>query len=205
LIVVIVILSLAVAVAYPKLSGGFLASERLRSSVSALAAVASYARDQAVATRRTQVLSLDLASGAYSVASASPPAPDTESPAAPELPPSPSGPASPAALQWPPNPSGQESPAAPVSGEDAAPAASSGVVGALAEGVAFGSVRLAGKTVPPGTLANLRFTPEGWADPAVIQIRGPGGEIHSVVITAPAGRIETYPSAVSEDESAVAD
>ena len=180
LIVVVAILSLVVAVAYPKLSGGLLASERLRNSVTALAAVASYARDQAVATRRMQVLSLDLKSGAYSVASAP----------APVLPGSPQS-------------ATGEAESEP-GGDAATPGTDSVLRGSLPEGVAFENVHLTGKAAQPEKIANLRFTPEGWADPAVIRVRGSGGEIQSIVITAPAGRIETYPSAVSEDGSAVA-
>jgi Tfp pilus assembly protein FimT len=76
----------------------------------------------------------------------------------------------------------------------------SGVHGALAEGVTFHSVRLAGKLVEPGKPVLLRFTPEGWADPAIIQLAGSDGVVNSIVVTAPAGRVETYPSAVSGDE-----
>ena len=75
-----------------------------------------------------------------------------------------------------------------------------GVHGALAEGVTFRSISLTGRPDQPGKLVRLRFTPEGWADPAVIQLAGADGAVNSIVITAPAGRVETFPSAVSGDE-----
>jgi prepilin-type N-terminal cleavage/methylation domain-containing protein len=75
-----------------------------------------------------------------------------------------------------------------------------GLHGALAEGVTFRSVRLTGRPEQPGKIVQLRFTPEGWADPAIIQLAGSDGDVNSIVITAPAGRVETYPSAVSGDE-----
>jgi len=73
----------------------------------------------------------------------------------------------------------------------------SGLHGALEEGVTFRSVRLTGRPEQTGKVVRLRFTAEGWADPAVIQLVGSDGVVNSVVITAPAGRVETYPSAVS--------
>jgi type II secretion system protein H len=75
-----------------------------------------------------------------------------------------------------------------------------GVHVALAEGVTFRSISLTGSPDQPGKLVRLRFTPDGWADPAVIQLAGADGAVHSIVITAPAGRVETFPSAVSGDE-----
>jgi type II secretory pathway pseudopilin PulG len=78
--------------------------------------------------------------------------------------------------------------------------ADSGVHGALAEGVTFHSVHLTGSVEQPGKLVRLRFTPEGWTDPAVIQLAGADGAVNSIVISAPAGRVETYPSAVSDGE-----
>jgi hypothetical protein len=57
-----------------------------------------------------------------------------------------------------------------------------------------------GRTDAPGNIVRLRFTPEGWADPAVIQLAGAGDAVNSIVISAPAGRVETYPCAVSGDE-----
>jgi Tfp pilus assembly protein FimT len=84
--------------------------------------------------------------------------------------------------------------------DDAVVSGGAGVYGALAEGVTFLSVRLTGRPDQPGKIVRLRFTPEGWADPAIIQLAGANGAINSIVISAPAGRVETFPSAVSGDE-----
>jgi type II secretion system protein H len=155
IMVVIVILAFAASVVYPRLSGGLAERERLRASVNQLAAVASYGRDQAAATQRLLVLTLDMDHGVYSLSDASP---------------------------------------------DEAAGRGAGVHVALAEGVTFRSIRLTGRPDQPGRLVRLRFTPEGWADPAVIELAGAGGAVNSIVISAPAGRVETFPSAVSGDE-----
>jgi type II secretion system protein H len=154
LMVVIVILAFAASVIYPRLSGGLAERERLRASVNQLAAIASYGRDEAAATQRPLVLTLDMDRGAYSLGEAS-----------------------------------QEA-----AGDGA------GVHAVLAEGVTFRSIRLTGRPDQPGKLVRLRFTPEGWADPAVIQLAGANGAVNSIVITAPAGQVKTYSSAVSGDE-----
>ena len=72
--------------------------------------------------------------------------------------------------------------------------------GSVAGGVSFRGVRLMAREPEPGKVVHLRFTPEGWADPAVIQLLGSDGEVYSIVISAPAGRVETFPSAVSGAE-----
>jgi prepilin-type N-terminal cleavage/methylation domain-containing protein len=156
LMVVILILAFAASVVYPRLSGGLIERERLRTSVNQLAAVAAHGRDQSAATQQPLVLTLDMDRGEYRLAEASQ--------------------------------------------DDAAVGAGSGVHGALAEGVTFRSVRLVGRLEQPGKIVRLRFTPEGWADPAIIQLAGSDGVVNSIVVTAPAGRVETYPSAVSGDE-----
>jgi prepilin-type N-terminal cleavage/methylation domain-containing protein len=89
---------------------------------------------------------------------------------------------------------------AETSQDDTADGGDSGLHGALAEGVTFRSVRLAGRPEQAGRIVRLRFTSEGWADPAIIQLAGSDGVVNSIVITAPAGRIETYASAVSGNE-----
>jgi Tfp pilus assembly protein FimT len=154
--VVMLIVAIAASVVYPRLSGGLIERERLRTSLNQLAAVASHGRDQAAATQQPLVLTLDMDHGAYRLAD--------------------------------------------VSQDDADLSAGAGVHGALAEGVTFHSIRLIGRLVEPGKIVRLRFTPEGWADPAVIQLAGANGVVNSIVITAPAGRVETYPSAVSGEE-----
>ena len=154
--VVILIIAFAASVAYPRLSGGLVERENLRTSVNQLAAVAAHGRDEAAATQQPLVLTLDMERGAYRLANAS---------------------------------------------QDAAVAGGgAGVYGALAEGVTFHSVRLTGRPDQPEKIVRLRFTPEGWADPAIIQLAGANGVVNSIVITAPAGRVETFPSAVSGDE-----
>ena len=60
MIVVIVILALAAAIAIPRLSGGLLEREGLKSDVNRLAAVITHAREQAAATRRGHWLVLDV-------------------------------------------------------------------------------------------------------------------------------------------------
>ncbi len=154
--VVILIIAFAASVVYPRLSGGLVEREHLRTSVNQLAAVVAHGRDQAAATQQPLVLTLDTERGAYRLADAAQ--------------------------------------------DDTVVSGGAGVYGALAEGVAFHSVRLTGKLEQPGKIVRLRFTPEGWADPAIIQLIGANGVVNSIVITAPAGRVETFPSAVSDDE-----
>jgi len=154
--VVILIIAFAAAVVYPRLSGGLLERERLRTSVNQLAAVAAHGRDQAAATQQPLVLTLDMDRNVYRLADASQ--------------------------------------------DETSISGCAGVHGELAEGVTFRSVRLTGRPDQPGRIVRLRFTPEGWVDPAVIQLVGANGVVNSVVITAPAGRVETYSSAVSGDE-----
>lgn len=60
MIVVIVILALTAAIAIPRLSGGLLEREGLKSDVNRLAAVITHAREQAAATRRGHWLVLDV-------------------------------------------------------------------------------------------------------------------------------------------------
>jgi type II secretory pathway pseudopilin PulG len=79
-------------------------------------------------------------------------------------------------------------------------ASGAGLHGVLADGVNFHGIFLDGRQQPPGKIVQLRFTPEGWADPAAIQLAGPSGDIATLVISAPAGRIETYPAAVTGEE-----
>jgi type II secretion system protein H len=156
LMVVILIIAFAASVVYPRLSGGLLERERLRTSVNQLAAVAVQGRDQAAATQRPLVLTLDMDRSAYRLADASQ--------------------------------------------DETAVSGGAGLHGELAEGVTFRSVRLTGRLDQPGKIVRLRFTPEGWADPAIIQLVGANGVVNSIVITAPAGRVETFASAVSGDE-----
>jgi len=72
LALVILILGLAAMVVFPRLGGGALLRQQLRSSVARLVAVASHARDRAVCTRRMHVLHLDAEEGTYWVTETGP-------------------------------------------------------------------------------------------------------------------------------------
>lgn len=76
--------------------------------------------------------------------------------------------------------------------------------GHLPDGTTLRSVRLPGRAPAGGPVVTLRFTPEGWADPAVIQVGTDGGRVHTLVITAPYGRVETYAGAAQLNEQGVA-
>jgi Tfp pilus assembly protein FimT len=65
MIVVIVILSLAVAIVAPRLSGGLLEREGVKADANRLAAVIGHAREQAAATRRGHWLVLDLKNNSW--------------------------------------------------------------------------------------------------------------------------------------------
>ena len=71
--------------------------------------------------------------------------------------------------------------------------------GRLADGVQFRDVQISGKSTPLRKVATLRFSPEGWADPAVVHIDGPGGETGTIIIAELSGRVETYDSHVEVD------
>lgn len=65
MIVVIVILSLAAAIAIPRLNGGLVDREGLKADGNRLAAVIAHARDQAAATRRGHWIVVDLKNNAW--------------------------------------------------------------------------------------------------------------------------------------------
>lgn len=72
LVVVIVILGLAAALIFPRLSAGAVERTRLRRSAARLAGMVMYARDRAACTRLTHVLHLDIRKGEYWVTAEKP-------------------------------------------------------------------------------------------------------------------------------------
>ena len=72
LAVVLLIIAVSVAIAFPSFSHGTLERVRMRSSVSRLADVAQYAYYRAVSTRLTHLLYLDTQQGSYWVVSKTP-------------------------------------------------------------------------------------------------------------------------------------
>ena len=85
-----------------------------------------------------------------------------------------------------------------------APQADAVVRGELPEGIRFGSVRLPGRALAASDAVYLRFQPDGWADPAVVELAGADGAVHSVVIAPPCGRVETYASRVELSDEGLA-
>ena len=70
--------------------------------------------------------------------------------------------------------------------------------GRLPEGAAFTSVEMEGGAAEgfPREPVVIRFSPQGWADPAVIQATGPDGEVTSVVIEMLTGHVACRDEAV---------
>jgi len=74
--------------------------------------------------------------------------------------------------------------------------------GRLPDGVAFGEVRVAGREPSEARRVELRFAPDGWVDPALITLEA-AGVVHSIVVSAPAGRVATFASRVTLDAEGV--
>lgn len=64
--------------------------------------------------------------------------------------------------------------------------------GRLPGGVAFGRVRVLDARPRERGLALVRFSPEGWADRAVVHLSGPHGEEAAVVVRPLSGTAQTY-------------
>jgi len=73
----------------------------------------------------------------------------------------------------------------------AVPADGSALRGRLPAGVRFQDIEMAGKGPFPEEIVRLRFSPEGWADPAVVHVVGQDGDVASLTITGLCGRVET--------------
>ncbi len=68
--------------------------------------------------------------------------------------------------------------------------------GRLPEAVQFQDVEVPRRPFSSDNVVRLRFSPDGWADPAAIHLVGRDGETASVVIASLCGRVETYDSRV---------
>ena len=81
-------------------------------------------------------------------------------------------------------------------GHTAAPAGSPTLRGRLPTGVRFQDIEMADHSPLPEEIIRLRFSPEGWADPAVVHVMGQDGDVAGLAITGLCGRVETYDSQV---------
>ena len=77
-----------------------------------------------------------------------------------------------------------------------APAGGPALRGCLPAGVRFEEIEMVDQSPLPEAIVRLRFSPEGWADPAVIHVMGQDGDVAGLVITGLCGRVETYDSRV---------
>ena len=81
-------------------------------------------------------------------------------------------------------------------GHTAAPASGPALRGCLPSGARFEEIEMVDQSPLPEAIVRLRFSPEGWADPAVIHVMGQDGDVAGLAITGLCGRVETYDSRV---------
>ncbi len=70
--------------------------------------------------------------------------------------------------------------------------------GRLPDGVGFLEVQVSGESTSPDETASIRFSPEGWADPAAVHLIGRKGDTASLAVSSLCGRIETFASRGNE-------
>ena len=173
LAVVIVILGLAAAVVFPRLNAGAPARGELRTSVARIAAIATHARNRAACTRRIHVLHLDTKSGEYWVSDLSRASRSND------------------------QVSGVFRHTAAVAVCHAQASLGRAIIrGCLPSGARFEEIEMVDQSPLPEAIVRLRFSPEGWADPAVIHVMGQDGDVAGLAITGLCGRVETYDSRV---------
>ena len=66
------------------------------------------------------------------------------------------------------------------------------LAGQLPNGIRFGKIEMPGRKAFVGEMRALRFSPEGWADPAVIRLVAEDGDEAAAVIAGLCGRVETW-------------
>jgi len=66
-----------------------------------------------------------------------------------------------------------------------------GLKGQLAESVRFAGIELQDMDADSDDIVTIRFSPQGWADPAAIQLTGSAGETMSVIIDELSGQVQT--------------